>query len=494
VRITSLRIQLAILLSVLSLLLVGAILLAVSTTFDRGFQSYLNQAAARRHETVATALAEALRDDPRLLTRFSARPHAFDRWIREYQRLGGPGEPRRPPPRPPRGFGGQPWPPGPGEPPPPPGPGGPPPDLWLLNAQGQIIAGPPLPPGETVARLIRTPVAVGSADARQTSAAGQLSLAWRPVRAVDNQADTMFLRQQQRLFAWIAALAVLVSVGVSWPLSRYLVTPLQRLSRAVRALADRRYDTRVAIEARNELGDLGRDFNRMAEALQAHDAQQRQWLADVSHELRTPLGVLRGELEGLQDGVVPFDGAAVDSLHEEVSQLSRLVDDLHLLAITQSGQLRYRFEPVDLAALMARLEPRLSALMVRAGLRWQFESPSHPVMIRGDEQRLEQLVMNLAQNSVRYTDSGGVVRVGLRPSPTPVLSWEDSAPGVEAADLEHLFDRFYRVEKSRQRAVAGSGLGLSIVSNIAKAHQARLQASASDLGGLRITVQFNPRA
>lgn len=489
-RSSSLRVQLAILLSVMSLLLVGGILLAVSLSFSSGFRTYLEQMARDRNEVIAARLSSAIENDPRLLQRFRHHPPSFERWLAGQA----PGSDRRPPPPPGfRPFHGQEPPshfqrPRPREeadwhrPPPPPPANGP--AVWLLEEPDYVLAGPPLPPEVSLSTLLRTPL--------DPAVAPGLSLAWRPARPLDNHADTLFFRRQQLLFAGIALVAVIGSVLLSWPLSRYLVTPIEQISSAVRALSSRRYDQRVDITARNELGDLGRDVNRMADALQAHDEQQRQWLADVSHELRTPLAVMKGELESLQDGMLPFDASAVSSLQEEVGQLTRLVDDLHQLVITQSGKLRYHFARVDLCALITRLEPRLAVLVERAGLHWEHSLPQGQVFLEADEQRLEQLIMNLAQNSVRYTHRGGRVRVTLGTSPVPSLVWEDSEPGVGPDDLEHLFDRFYRVEKSQQRAVGGSGIGLSIVANIAEAHGAIVSARASMLGGLCIDIRFNP--
>lgn len=501
-----LRTQLALLLGSLSLLLVIAIMLAVKASFDQGFHDYLNAGARSHYEMLAHRLSLDT-DPPDAWQTLASHPTRFHQWLvnnedgqsqpatddnappdrqpppRREARNGMPPPdawgrpPRQQPDRPPR-HAAQRRPPAPA--PQPPAPRRPP--VWLMDSTGHIVAGPPLPKDELIENLQRAPIQNNN---------GLLGyLAWRPVRALDNEADTIFATRQHQLFAGIAVIAVLLSQLLAWPLARALVNPVQQLSRAMHALTQRRYDTRVDIRARNELGELGRDFNHMAQALGDHDHQQRQWLADASHELRTPLGVMKGELEALQDGLTPMDSHAIQSLQEEVEQLSHLVDDLHQLAITQSTHMRYQLKKIDLNDLLQHLAPRIEPLMHNAGLVWQPQPSPHPLWIQGDAQRLEQLLMNLAQNSVRYTDRGGQVRVSLQSTPAPTLIWEDSAPGVDTPDLEHLFDRFYRVEKSRQRALGGSGLGLAIVANIAHAHQAQLQASHSPLGGLRISLRF----
>lgn len=469
----SLRTQLAWLLSVLSLSLIAAVVVLVSVSFDQGFHSYLNASAMRKHEAMANQLSREINQDPRLWDRLSQRPRAFGRWLASHPAGEGSEPPAQDTPPPPA-----PWAPGPR----PPMPRYQGPTVWLLAADKSVLAGPALPPGETPQTLLSQPLHLG--DQRVGY------LAWRPVRAIDNDADRIFARQQHQLFAVIALGALALSMLVAWGLSRYLVTPIRQLSAAMRALNERRYDVRVDVRSGNELGMLGKDFNRMAEALGEHDAAQRQWLADISHELRTPLAVLKAELEALEDGIAPLTPSAVLSLSDEVDQLSRLADDLHQLAVTQVSRLRYQLAPLDLNVLLTRLAPRLQSIMHRANLRWSFSVSDGEALVEGDEQRLEQLIVNLAQNSARYTDAGGDVRAHIQRHDGMTLIWEDSAPGVEPADLEHLFDRFYRVEKSRQRAQGGSGLGLAIVANIAQAHGATLEATTSPLGGLRISVRF----
>ncbi len=456
----SLATKLALILSGLSLALVLAIMLAIKTSFDRGFERYLNQTIAERMELLAEqVVADAAEFDQLLRSR-----RHWERYLKINLREPEPpanarqGEP--PPRHPPRWSVVS-------------------RSVWLLPPGGYAEAPHPLPPLETLHLL---PL---------ESESGLLGyLAWRPVKPRDTALDARFAEHQHRFFGAIALLAVLLSCLLAWPLSRYLVSPVGRLSRAMGALTRRDYEQRVPVESRDELGQLAADFNRLAEALEAHDQQQRQWLADISHELRTPLGVMKGELEAMEDGVLPLDQARVRSLSEEVNQLARLMDDLHQLAVTQVSHLRYKFEPVDLADMLRQIGDRIAPQLQQARLGWQLSVPSEPRWIQADRLRLEQLLMNLAQNSIRYTNAGGEVHVSLDDAGGLTLCWEDSAPGVDEADLAHVFDRFYRVEKSRQRALGGSGLGLSIVANIARAHGARLTADASPLGGLRIRCHF----
>lgn len=461
----SLTAKLALVLSALSLVLILTILMVIKTSFDKGFDRYINRSIAVRMD----ALAEHLVDNAGALPELIENRRNWERYLRGYYRqLAGDQEAgNEPAPEARSGkegdlmTGGRRY-------------------VWLLDGEAKSAMSGPIPPLEA---LKTRPVAVGNEVVAH--------IAWRPVKARDNALDALFAAHQHRLFAWIAFFAVLLSCALAWPLSRFLVNPVRRLSRAMHALMQRDYSQRVVIGSRDEIGMLASDFNLMAQTLEEHDSQQRQWLADISHELRTPLGVLKGELEAIEDGVLSLDDSRVRSLSEEVNQLARLVDDLHQLAVTQMSHLRYRFERLDLAAFMQQLSYRLAPMMQQAGLTWQLETDTGPLWIRADSQRLEQLVMNLAQNSIRYTTAGGRVKVRLSGAESVSLVWEDSEPGISNEELQHLFDRFYRVEHSRQRSLGGSGLGLFIVANIAEAHGVKPRAAASTMGGLQLTFLFD---
>lgn len=494
----SLATKLALILSTLSLALVLAILLAFKISFDRDFNHYINQAIAERMEN----LAESLVHQPEEFAKLLHSPRHWERFLRDYlrdlgtsvdesnpsneetsghdanrsgeKRSSGVQHPHKDFKRADR-----------------------PPSqelarwravrrsVWLLGPNYEFHGRNVLPPLEQLHLL---PIEI---DGKSLG-----FLAWQPIKPRDSLMDAHFADRQHRLFGWIAFFAVLTSCFLAWPLSRYLVNPVRRLSQAMAALMQRDYARRVPVVSGDELGDLARDFNMMAQTLGEQDQQQRQLLADISHELRTPLGVMKGELEAIEDGILPLDNARITSLGEEVDQLTRLVDDLHQLAITQVSHLRYEWQTLELNEFMQKMSQRLLPLLQQAGLTWVLELPTQALWIRADSQRLEQLIMNLLQNSIRYTNRGGSVQVTLAAEAKPDqalvwLHWEDSAPSVDEEDLAYLFERFYRVEHSRQRALGGSGLGLAIVANIAGAHGASIKAKHSSLGGLKISLGFN---
>jgi two-component system sensor histidine kinase BaeS len=213
-------------------------------------------------------------------------------------------------------------------------------------------------------------------------------------------------------------------------------------------------------------------------------------MAELSHEMRTPLAVLRGEVEALVDGVRPLSAAAMLSLQEEVARVTRLVEDFHQLALSDLRALPCSFAPVQPAALLrdavSRVEPRALA----AGLRLEVDTGHAPPRAHWDTQRIGQLLSNLLENSLRYTDAPGRITLQLRAGgpDEAVLSVDDSAPGVPATDHARLFEPLYRADASRSRRLGGSGLGLAICRAIVRSHGGHIEAGASPLGGLRVVV------
>jgi two-component system, OmpR family, sensor histidine kinase BaeS len=299
-------------------------------------------------------------------------------------------------------------------------------------------------------------------------------------------------QEEQWQAGWIVALwAIALAAIVSWLLSRGLIAPVKRLAGATRKLADGEYDTRVASTSTDEIGRLVDDFNRLGNALQKQETARRNFMADVSHELRTPIAVLKGELEAIEDKVRSLTPETLRSLQAEVARLASLVNDIHDLSLADVGGLAYRFEEVDLDALARDCLQPAGERLAANGLALELDIPGEAIRVRGDPERLRQLIGNLLENSLRYTDPGGRLRISLaREGAQAMLLWEDSEPGVPADSLSRIFERLFRLESSRSRERGGSGLGLSICQSVAQAHGGSIVARASALGGLAIEVKL----
>jgi two-component system sensor histidine kinase BaeS len=299
------------------------------------------------------------------------------------------------------------------------------------------------------------------------------------------------LSEQQNLrFAAIALGMLVAALALGAGLAHWLTKRTRAVARGTAALIRGDYDVRLRARGHDELAQLARDFNELAATLAANRRARQQWIADIAHELRTPLAVLRGEIEALEDGVRPLGPASLGSLAQEVAQLARLVEDLHLLSLSDLGALDYHKEPLDLAEAVEDVVDAHRRALAERGLEVALRL-ERGARILGDATRLGQVFGNLMQNTLRYTDAPGRLAIALRRAGgRVVVDWEDSSPGVAEADLPRLTERLFRVEASRSRAGGGSGLGLAIARAIVEAHDGTLLARPSALGGVRWEISF----
>lgn len=226
------------------------------------------------------------------------------------------------------------------------------------------------------------------------------------------------------------------------------------------------------------------------ETLAAAERSRRDWVADTSHELRTPLAVLQAEIEALQDGVHEVNEKTLGVLHNEVRHLSKLVGDLNELAQADSGGLSYRFARVDLGAIVLSVTDAFRERLTSLGLELEI-AIAGDCLLDADADRLRQLWMNLLENSLRYTNAPGLIRLELKQEDTAIsCSIADSAPGVPEGMHQRLFERFFRADPSRTRGRGGSGLGLALAQKIVEAHGGAIVARPSSLGGLEVLMRF----
>ncbi len=275
---------------------------------------------------------------------------------------------------------------------------------------------------------------------------------------------------------WSGVFAAGVAVALTFFLSRRILAPVESLSRAARALARGDFSGRVAVRSRDEVGELARTFNTMAEEMAKTQEIRRSLVADVAHELRTPLSNIRGYLEAMRDGVMSADAATLDSVHEEVLLLTRLIEDLQELALAESGQIALYIQPCDLADLVRKAVAAVGPRAEAKGISISGDAPGN-AQIQADPERIGQVLRNLLVNAVNYTPSGGKVRVMVdRRADEVEVSVEDTGIGIPEEELPYVFERFYRVDKSRSRATGGVGLGLTIAKRLAEAHGGRITA------------------
>jgi signal transduction histidine kinase len=282
------------------------------------------------------------------------------------------------------------------------------------------------------------------------------------------------------VLAAIVVLMLLVSLG-----TRSFVTAGEVMD-AVERVAEGDYAVRVRERGPRQIRALAASVNAMAERLGANEAQRRQLLADVTHELRTPLTVIQGQLEGLIDGVYPRDDAHLEPLLEETRVMARVIDDLRVLALAESGALALHREPTDVRVLVEDAVAPFRAQADASGVALTVDAPETLPQLDIDPVRIRQVFGNLIANALRYTPRGGAITVSARPLAADriELAVRDSGAGVAPDVLPHLFERFYRSADSR-----GSGLGLPIARSLVVAHGGEISA-ASDGPGRGTTIRF----
>ncbi len=272
----------------------------------------------------------------------------------------------------------------------------------------------------------------------------------------------------------------LAALLVSLFFSRSVVAPLRAMMKASQRIAEGHYDERVRITGSDELAQLGARFNSMTERLEQTETMRRQLLGDVSHELRTPLTAIGGYMEGLIDGVLPATPETYEQVRHEALRLGRLVDDLQELSRVESGSFQLDLRPLLLSAPLATAAKRLLRQFdeKQVGLALNLSADLPPVL--ADEDRLTQVLTNLLGNALAYTPAGGDVTVSAQRVGSELrVSIKDSGVGIPAEHLPHIFDRFYRVDKSRSRgAGGGSGIGLTIARRLVEAHDGRIWAES----------------
>jgi len=292
-------------------------------------------------------------------------------------------------------------------------------------------------------------------------------------------AAAMFDESVTRVVLLSLVVAVAAAIGLAFVLGRRLADPLDSIGRAARRVADGDYGARVPRDGPEEVASLADSFNQMAASLAEQERVRRDFIANAAHELRTPLTNLTGYLEALRDGVMAADHAAFDSLLEETERLVRLSSSLDILSAGDADDAPVELSDVDLGVAIRTAADLAGPAVARGGLRLNVESPAS-LAARANPDRLAQVLGNLLQNAIRYTPEGGriILRAERRPGDV-LVSISNTGPGIPPEDLPRVFERFYRVEKSRDRALGGAGIGLAIVRQLVEAMGGRVGADST---------------
>ncbi|MBI9045346.1 MAG: HAMP domain-containing histidine kinase [Anaerolineaceae bacterium] len=289
---------------------------------------------------------------------------------------------------------------------------------------------------------------------------------------------------------WAALIAFPASFIVAALISRQMVQPIQLLSTAAQNITQGKYQQRIPTNPdkdENNMDELERltvNFNQMAGSLEQAENMRKQLIGDVSHELRTPLTTIKGFMEGLIDNVLPADPITFEEVHNEAERLSRLVDDLQKLSFVESNGFQLTKQPIKIEKVMEKIQRQSKPLIVKKDLEFIIDLPNDLLEVFADEDRLEQILLNLLNNAVDHTNNQGKVQISVKANADHIeISVTDDGIGIEEQDIPFLFDRFYRVDRSRSRKDGGgSGIGLTICKQLVQAHGGEIRAISAGTG------------
>lgn len=304
-------------------------------------------------------------------------------------------------------------------------------------------------------------------------------------------AERTFVESYHQSLWWIGFLFAGVGLVVSYFLSGNITRPLRQLSQAAEKIRQGDLKQEVPVDTQDEVGQLAEVFNQMSAELAANESNRQELLANIAHELKTPLAVLQGHLESMLDGVEEPAPDKLFSMQEEVMRLTRLVGDLRDLSLAQVHRLELHLQPVDLDEKVERAADMLEPLLEEKKLRFVKElAPGLPAR-QLDPDRLNQILYNLITNAIRYTHSGTSILLKTEPAGDRVrLTIADEGPGIASEDLDHIFEQFYRGDKSRNRASGGSGIGLSLAKSFVEAQGGTITARNRKEGGAEFVVEL----
>ena len=352
----------------------------------------------------------------------------------------------------------------------------------IVNPEGAVVFSPDLGTVQVGRHLSRDLLENGIMF---TETPGGPQWTFLPIRHLAGlELEDGYLERSRRSMLLAGLIAGVAAMFLSFFLIRQLTGPLRKLDRASRQIAAGKFDERVDIASTDEIGRLASSFNEMAASLETSEHVKRRLIADISHELRTPITAVRTTLESLRDGLIEPTQGTLSALHDKILLTTRLVQDLHQLALADSGRLSMHPQPRSIESIFETILETIGVQMEDEKITLVREIEGNLPAVVADAQRIEQVVLNLLANAIRHTPAEGSIYVrAAHVGNTVQVTIQDSGPGLSDMDLQHVFDRFYRADEARTSDDTGAGLGLSIAKALVEAHGGRIWAENAAPGG-----------
>lgn len=355
----------------------------------------------------------------------------------------------------------------------------------LADSDGYVLI--PSAKFKTGEKILKTELDLGVPITQNGRTVGILILTRQQFQG--SQRELEFIERTNRILIYGAVIGAVIALLLGIFLSRTITRPIRELTRATHAVSEGDLSQRVTVRTNDELGELGKAFNKMSAELSRSVNARKQMTADIAHELRTPLSLILGHAEAVHDGVLPPSTENFEIIREEAARLENLVNDLRTLSLADAGELSINPQTIEPGGLLQEVASLFQYQTQKKDIALELEiaSPLPPLEI--DPGRMTQVLTNILDNATRHTPEGGRIILSAKQAGDMVeIAIQDSGPGLPKEEAERIFERFYRADASRRRDDGGSGLGLAIAKSIVQAHNGQLSAESEPGKGLRISI------
>jgi signal transduction histidine kinase len=304
-----------------------------------------------------------------------------------------------------------------------------------------------------------------------------------------NPRELEFISRTNTTLLYGAAIGAAIALFLGIFLSRTITRPIRELTRATHAVSEGDLAQEVTVQSNDEIGELGKAFNKMSAELSRLVDARKQMTADIAHELRTPLSLIIGHAEAVHDGVLPPTKENFEIIREEAARLEHLVDDLRTLSLADAGELTINPQPIEPGRLLHEVKSLFQIHAQKKNIKLDLDIAANLPTLELDPGRITQVLTNILDNALRHTpENGQIVLSANHLNDSVEITIQDSGPGLPPEDANRIFERFYRADSSRQREDGGSGLGLAIAKSIIQAHNGQLTAESDTGKGLRVII------